>query len=226
MKKIFLLLTILIPSLLWAQESTTNYLEGAVPVENGYVTFSHIYKVPSMSKDKLYKALHMWAVEKFKTSDTFPHNKLVSEDEKEGTIGAIGEEFITFSSSFLALDRTRFYYQFRASCTDGQCKVQIDHLRYWYEENRDGGTRYNAEELITDEYGLNKKKTKLARVVGKFRRETIDFKNDLFKEIENALRTNLTKKEEPVVPKDTVKVKTITPKKIVPQETNESTIKL
>jgi len=41
-------------------------------------------------------------------------------------------------------------------------------------------TTYKAEEWITDQYGLNKKKTKLARVSGKFRRKTIDRVDYLF----------------------------------------------
>ena len=50
--------------------------------------------------------------------------------------------------------------------------------------------RYSAEEIITDEHGLNKSKTKLARVVGKFREKTIDFKDQLFKDIASTIGNN------------------------------------
>ena len=46
---------------------------------------------------------------------------------------------------------------------------------------------YYANEWITDRYGLNKKKTKLARVSGKFRRKTIDRKDYLFEKFTIAL---------------------------------------
>ena len=95
-----------------------------------------------------------------------------------------------FSSSLLSLDRTRIYYQCRVECGAGECTVELSRIRYWYDEARDGGVRYRAEEIITDEFGLNKKKTKLARVVGKFREKTIDFKDQLFKDIENAIGKN------------------------------------
>lgn len=191
MKKLLLLLCLL-PSFIWAQDDA-KYLAGAVPVEDGYVTFKQTYQAPSLSKADLYRSVLLWATQKFATSDQFPQNKLISQDETSGKIGAIGEEYIIFSSSLLSLDRTRIYYQFRATCDNGTCNVEISHIRYWYDEARDGGIRYKAEEIITDENGLNKKKTKLARVIGKFREKTIDFKDQLFKEIGDAIGQNSVK---------------------------------
>lgn len=188
MKKILLLL-FLLPTLLWAQDDA-KYLAGAVPVEDGYVTFRQTFNAPSLSQKDLYQALLLWATQKFQPSKDFAQNRLITEDEATGELGAIGEEYIVFSSSLLSLDRTRIYYQFRAKCEQGSCTVEIDHIRYWYDEARDGGVRYRAEEIITDEHGLNKKKTKLARVIGKFREKTIDFKDQLFKEIEATLGKN------------------------------------
>ena len=60
-------------------------------------------------------------------------------------------------------------------------------IRYWYDEARDGGEKYSAEEWITDDMALNKKKTKLAPICGKFRRETIDLKDELFQSAASAL---------------------------------------
>ncbi len=187
MKK--LLLLCLLPSLIWAQDDA-KYLAGAVPVEDGYVIFKQTYKVPSLSKKDLYQSILLWVTQKFATNGQFPQNKLIAQDEDKGELGAIGEEYIIFSSSMLSLDRTRIYYQFRATCDNGICNVEISHIRYWYDEARDGGIRYKAEEIITDEYGLNKKKTKLTRVIGKFRKKTIDFKDMLFKEIGDAIGQN------------------------------------
>ena len=188
MKKILFLLCLL-PSLLWAQDDA-KYLAGAVPVEDGYVTFRQTFKAPSRSQKALNPALLMCANAKLQPTDQFPQNKLITQDEANGELGAIGEEYLVFSSSLLSLDRTRIYYQCRVECGAGECTVELSRIRYWYDEARDGGVRYRAEEIITDEFGLNKKKTKLARVVGKFREKTIDFKDQLFKDIENAIGKN------------------------------------
>ena len=53
----------------------------------------------------------------------------------------------------------------------------------WYEEQRNGGSRFKAEEWITDENALNKKRTKLAKISGKFRVKTVDRVQDIFDHI-------------------------------------------
>jgi len=59
-------------------------------------------------------------------------------------------------------------------------------IYYLYDEERDAQT-FQAEDWITDRYGLNKKQNKLARVSGKFRRKTIDRKDYLFSKFEQLL---------------------------------------
>ena len=51
--KQLLLLTLFIPTLLWAQDDS-KYLAGAVPVENGKVVFAKEINAPSFSKDEVY----------------------------------------------------------------------------------------------------------------------------------------------------------------------------
>ena len=60
-------------------------------------------------------------------------------------------------------------------------------IYYLYDEERNPQT-YNAEEWITDEYGLKKNKDKLSRVSGKFRRKTIDRKDYLFNKMANLFK--------------------------------------
>ena len=45
-----------------------------------------------------------------------------------------------------------------------------------------------AEDVITDKISLNKKKTRLANYYGKFRKKTIDRKDNLFQQIVSALK--------------------------------------
>ncbi len=200
MKKILYLL-LMIPAMVWAQ-TDAKYLAGAVPVVDGRVTFTQTINVPGLTKDVLFNYLDTWAKEQFKAMDGFPNNRLISEDAATGEIGAIGEAYVVFSNSVLSLDRTRMYYQFTAKCSDGKCQMTISRIRYLYNEARNGGERYTAEEIITDETGLNKKKDKLARVIGKFRRETIDYKDNLFKSVSTSIMEQLQQTAKAAQPKE------------------------
>ena len=96
-----------------------------------------------------------------------------------------------FNSSALSLDRTRIYYQLLLHADEGTCRLTMTRIRYWYDENRDGGQRYTAEEWIGDDMALNKKKTKLAPICGKFRKGTIQLKDELFQSATVALGQQL-----------------------------------
>ena len=85
------------------------------------------------------------------------------------------------------MDRTRIYYQIHIDCKPENCKATITRIHYWYNEARDGGEKFRAEEWITDNISLNKTGTKLYNNSGKFRIKTIDLKNDLFKEMQTEL---------------------------------------
>lgn len=183
MKKLLLILLACLPLFLAAREKKDNsnpkYLAGAVTLTEGKVSFSKEIKAPSLSKDAIYKQMLEWANERFQPKDKL-QSRIVYTDEEKGEIAVSAEEYIVFSSSALSLDRTRIYYQLFIYTQNGLCKIDISRIRYWYDENRDGGERYTAEEWITDDMALNKKRTKLAPICGKFRRETIDLKDDLF----------------------------------------------
>ncbi len=212
MKKILLLL-LMIPIWGWAQ-TDSKYLSGAVPVVDGKVTFTQTINIPGATKEAIFNMVNNWAKEQFKTNEKFPNNKLITENAQNGEIGAIGEEYVIFSSSALSLDRTRIYYQFIVQCEYEKCDLTMTRIRYWYNEARDGGERYDAEELITDENGLNKKKDKLARVIGKFRSKTIDYKDNLFKSVANSITEQLQK---PVntAPKEVQKAKETTAPSVI-----------
>lgn len=191
MKKYLLILLALIPLLGFAKEKKDNsdpkYLAGAITLnEEGKVCFSKEIKVPSLSKAELYDIMLKWADSRFKTEGELT-SRVVYTNEEEGDIAAAAEEYIVFSSSALSLDRTRIYYQFYIKVKEGVCDLTMTRIRYWYDENRDGGQKYTAEEWITDDIALNKKKTKLAPICGKFRRETINLKDVLFKSVSDAI---------------------------------------
>lgn len=185
MKKIILLLLLCLPLISVAQ-TDEKYLEGAITQKDGKVTFSTEMKVPAMTQEQVYETLLQWANQRFQPTEKM-NARVLFQDPEEGSIAVGGEEYIVFSSTALALDRTRIYYQLKMFCEAGKCSIDMTRIRYLYDEARNGGEKYEAEEWITDKWALNKSKTKLAPISGKFRRKTIDLKDELFKEIQTAL---------------------------------------
>ena len=185
MKKILFLMLLCLPFIAMAQ-TDPKYLAGAITMDDGKVSFKTEIQAPSLTKDQLYGTMLKWATERFKPEGKF-NARVLYTNEDEGTIAAGGEEYLVFSSSALSLDRTRIYYQLFITCENGKCDIEMTRIRYWYDEARDGGEKYSAEEWIVDDMALNKSKTKLAPICGKFRRETIDLKDTLFKSIQDTL---------------------------------------
>ncbi len=185
MKKILFLMLLCLPFIAMAQ-TDPKYLAGAITLDDGKVSFKTEIQAPSLTKDQLYETMLKWATERFKPEGKF-NARVLYTNEDEGTIAAGGEEYLVFSSSALSLDRTRIYYQMFITCGNGKCDIEMTRIRYWYDEARDGGEKYSAEEWIVDDMALNKSKTKLAPICGKFRRETIDLKDTLFKSIQDTL---------------------------------------
>lgn len=185
MKKIILSILLCLP-LFGSAQTDEKYLEGAINLKDGKVTFSTEMNVASMTKEQVYETVLNWANKRFQPTEKM-NARILFQDPEEGIIAIGGEEYIVFTSSALSLDRTRIYYHLKLFCEVGKCSIDMTRIRYWYDEARDGGEKYAAEEWITDKWALNKSKTKLAPISGKFRRKTIDLKEELFKEIKSAL---------------------------------------
>ena len=185
MKNIVTLLLFILPFTLFAQ-TDKNYLEGAVPVVDGKVTFSTEINVATLTQDQIHETLLEWANNRYKPTGKHSARVLYSNQE-EGTIAIAGDEYIVFTSTSLSLDRARTYYQLLLTSEKGKCTINISKIRYHYDEARDGGVKYVAEDWITDEVALNKTKTKIYPIMGKFRRKTIDLKDDITKDIQATL---------------------------------------
>lgn len=181
--KQLLLLTLFIPSLLWAQEDS-KYLAGAVPEEDGKVVFSEQINAPALSKDQIYDIMLDWAQTRFNTKV----ERVVYTNKEEGEIAVVGQDYLVFQNLALSLDRSLMDYRVIIECKDHLCSIKMNGIRYSYNVSyqRDP-EKYTAEKWITDEYALNKNKTKLYRGNGKFRKKTIDFAENLFKEATAAL---------------------------------------
>jgi colicin import membrane protein len=183
MKKILIAMMLSMPLAIAAQDNTweqpqvnnqdQKYLVGAVPEVDGHVVFSKTITAPGKSAKQIYELLRKDLLVMTKEPNQIEQSRLTLEDADENRVVASFQEWLVFKNKPLNLDRTRFLYQIIADCKDGQADIKLNRIIYIYDEERDM-TTYKAEDWITDEQGLNKKKTKLARVSGKFRRKTID----------------------------------------------------
>ena len=197
MKKIILILLLLMPVMVMAQKvkedkNAPKYLKGAVPVENGIVTFKKTFRVPGQTDAQLYENMLFYVKDNLVVKgieDAW--TRMLSDGEKDGVIAARVEEWMVFSKKFLSLDQARFRYQINVTTGQGAVNITLTQVSYLYgeewHENKPSGTGgeiYRAEKWITDEHALNKKGTKVLSGSGKFRRRTIDRVNEIF---ENAM---------------------------------------
>ena len=185
MKNFITAILFCLPILVHAQ-TDHKYLEGAIIFKDGKVTFSTEITVPAMTKEQIHETILNWANNRYHPTEKM-NARVLFQNPKEGSIAIGGEEYLIFSSSSLSLDRTRIYYQMKIFCENGKSNIEMTRIRYWYDEARNGGEKYEAENWIVDEWALNKAKTKLAPICGKFRKKTIDLKDELFKEIQTVL---------------------------------------
>ena len=103
-------------------------------------------------------------------------------NDAEHVIANTMDEWLVFSQSFISLDRTEFKYQLIAKISDNHLNLSLCRIIYNYEEGRSTGFKEPAEEVISDKIALNKKQNDLAKIFGKFRRCTIDRKDQIFAE--------------------------------------------
>ena len=159
------------------------YLEGAITFdEQGKIVFDTEIEAPGKSAAQLYDLVfdYMSGLTQDKESKA-TRMALVNKDEH--IIVNTMDEWLVFSNSFIALDRTECKYNLIAKITDGKVSLSINHINYIYEEGSQTGFKLPAEEVIIDKVALTKKKNDLARIFGKFRKKTIDRKDQIFSEI-------------------------------------------
>lgn len=170
------------------------YLAGAVPLVDGKVTFTLDKDVVGRSADEIYdavyKVLDNMAKQPNQVVELADRSKIAVENKSEHTIAAKYKEWLVFKNTVLSLDRTVFCYTIIAKATDGHLHLTLSRISYQYEQERPDteGMNVTAEEWITDDTALNKKKTGLTKYSAKFRTKTIDRKDHIFETISDALR--------------------------------------
>ena len=170
-------------------DTDVKYLEGAVPTIDGKVVFTLDKDVPGKDAQQIYDIVYEVLEKMTTTENQFKESQVSLVNKKDHVIAARYREWLVFKNTFLALDRTVFNYTIIANCSDGHLKMTLSRIYYNYETERGDteGLETSADEWITDEYALNKSKTKLSKYSGKFRRKTIDRKDEIFQIVSTAL---------------------------------------
>ena len=163
------------------------YLVGAVPIVDGKVVFNTVVDAPGKSAAQIYAIVRQYLQSMTKEANQFEQSRIILDDSVNYEVAGSYQEWLVFKATALVLDRTRLMYNLDVKCQDGKADITMTRIYYLYEEERDPQT-FRAEEWITDEVGLTKKKNKLSRVAGKFRRKTIDRKDYLFNKISELLK--------------------------------------
>ena len=202
MKKYLLAILLALPLAISAQDNTwekietepvekenpdAKYLaENAVPMVDGKVVFHTVIKAPGKSADQIYDIL-LKQLEKMVQEPNQIENSVVAlQNRDKHELAAVFHEWLVFKSVALSLDRTQFNYQLHVLCSDGQADVSMMRISYDYDLERNPH-HYTAEEWIADKYAVNKKRTKLYPISGKFRRKTIDRKDFIFNKFNTLL---------------------------------------
>lgn len=171
----------------------SKYAVGSVTLVDGKVEFEKTINIPGKTKQEIQKIIKTTLLEWLEEPNQIVNDaggklsQLTYDKPDEGLVAARFYENLVFKRQALSLDQTDFDFQIVAVCSDGKTVVKMNRMRYTYEADRPGGFSSPAEEVITDEYALNKKQTKLSRIYGKFRKKTIDRKDYMFNELEKRL---------------------------------------
>lgn len=202
MKKYLIAILLALPLVVSAQDNTwerievepvekdnpdAKYLaENAVPMVDGKVVFQTVIKAPGKSADQIYEILKVQLEKMVKEPNQFDNSIVAIHDSVKHELAAVFHEWLVFKSTALSLDRTEFNFQMHVLCTNEQAEVSIMRISYDYDVDRKP-IHYSAEEWISDKYAVNKKRTKLYPISGKFRRKTIDRKDFIFNKFNSLL---------------------------------------
>lgn len=167
------------------------YLAGAIQLNaEGKVEFVLDTQASGKSADEIYNIVFQYMSKLIKNEQNINSRiALVNRNNKnEQIIACIMDEWFVFNQSFISLDRSETKYQLVATISDNNLHLSMTRIVFNYEEGRSTGFKEPAENVITDKYALTKKKNDLAKIYGKFRRGTIDRKDQIFNNLTKLVR--------------------------------------
>lgn len=184
MKRICLSICLVLSLIAGKAQVEARYDKGNVEVVNGRVMFQETVAT-TLGQEAAFERINEWAKQRFSKPNVIV-SKFTSDDATNHSLSLTAEEYIVFKNKFFVLDRTRINYWVEIQCGEGAATIKLTRINYWYEEEREGGIKFSAEEFITDEQAFNKKGNML-KDQGKFRKGTIDFFDCLVADMTEAL---------------------------------------
>lgn len=163
------------------------YLDpNAVTLTNGVVEWTETISAPGKTAEDLYQRTYQFLQDLTNDENQLEGSKVALVNKEEHSIIANVKEWLVFSTNFLSIDRCKFSYILIAKCENEKVTLTMSRLVYNYDLQGKSLT-YKAENWITNKEALNKKGTKLQPISGKFRRKTIDRKNEIIKNLKFAI---------------------------------------
>ncbi|MDD6379769.1 MAG: DUF4468 domain-containing protein [Prevotella sp.] len=171
-----------------ADENEEKYLvTDAVPVVDGKVEWTTTINVPGRDAGYLYSVSKDYLSQLVSDKLQLPGSRVVVKDSVHHSVAAFVHEWLVFRNTALSLDRSEIFYLLEISCSDGKATATMSRVKYKYATQGKPET-YLAEKWITDKEAVNKKHTRLYPISGKFRRKTIDRKDEIFETLREALQ--------------------------------------
>lgn len=165
------------------------YLRGAVPMVDGKVCFTLDVDAPGKSAQEIYDIMMQYMIDLTSQPNQLEGSAVSLVNKSEHVIVTQAREWLVFKDQFVVLDRARFFYTLVATCTDGHLNVTMDRISYRYgEATATKSNKIMAEEMITDDWAVNKKGNNIYKGCQKWRIKTIDRKDALFESMAAALK--------------------------------------
>ncbi len=169
------------------QSADSAYLAGKVPMTaDGVVCFEHTFVSKTKDSQQVFNILKQKALQKAEETKALDISRILSES-KDTLVATICEP-LYFKRKKWEADSTLLQYQYFVTKDSSSTTLRIWFISYCYEQERESGFNYKAEEWITDKYALSKDGLSLLKYPGKFRRKTIDYIGQLFEELDNIIQ--------------------------------------
>lgn len=154
---------------------------------NGKISFTMTTDANGKSAAQIYNLVYHYMNELTQGKNNIASRVALINKDKN-IIANTMDEWLVFNNSFISLDRTEFKYTLIATIKDDNLQVTLNRISYVYEAGRSTGFKDTAENVISDKMALNKRKTALAKIYGKFRRCTIDRKEQIFNDLKTLVK--------------------------------------
>lgn len=161
---------------------------GMVPLVDGKVEWSYTIDLKGKSAGDIYLMTKDALEQLTRQPMQQKASRLTAVNNAEHIVAAYFEEEMVFSRKALAKDFCTFHYTIIATASDGKLDLRLCRMSYLYNIGRDTQELIPAKEMISDEEAFNKKQTKMYPIPAKFRKQTIDRKDEIFSFIEEKMK--------------------------------------